>query len=128
MMDAVAAARGDENVSSPASLAAMAERLWRGEGLSADSRTEAHRILRRVSGQIRGAVPGSVPVYEKTGSLAGVRAEAGVVEVDGRPFSVAVMTTYLARDEDGNRLIREIAAAAFSYFDRLEKGGAYGRR
>jgi beta-lactamase class A len=128
MLDAAAAARGDENVASPASLAAIAERLWRGEGLSAESRTEAHRILRRVSGQIRSAVPGSVPVFEKTGSLTGVRAEAAIVEVEGRPFSIAVMTTYLARDEDGNRLIREIAQASFSYFDRLAKGGAYGRR
>jgi beta-lactamase class A len=128
MMDAAAAARGDENVASPASLAAIAERLWRGEGLSAESRTEAHRILRRVSGQIRSAVPGSVPVFEKTGSLTGVRAEAAVVEVEGRPFSIAVMTTYLARDDDGNRLVREIASAAFSYFDRLAKGGPYGRR
>lgn len=128
MMDAAAAARGDENVASPASLAAIAERLWRGDGLTPGSRTEARRILRRVSGQIRSAVPGSVPVLEKTGTLTGVRAEAAVVEVDGRPFSIAVMTTYLARDDDGNRLVREIASAAFSYFDRLAKGGPFGRR
>lgn len=128
MMDAGAVARGDENVATPASLAAVAERLWRGDGLTPASRAEAHRVLRLVSGRVRNAVPGSVPVFEKTGSLAGVRAEAGVVEVAGRPFSIAVMTTYLARDEDGSRLIGEIAAAAFSYFDRMAKGGAHGRR
>jgi hypothetical protein len=50
------------------------------------------------------------------------------VDVPGRPFSIAVMTTYLARDEDGNRLIGDIASAAWSYFDRLAKGGAHGRR
>ena len=128
MMDAAATARGDENVASPASLAAVAERLWRGDGLSADSRTTAHRILRQVRGQVRSAVPGSVPVFLKTGTLVGVRAEAAVVDVPGRPFSIAVMTTYLARDEDGNRLIGDIASAAWSYFDRLAKGGAHGRR
>ena len=128
MMDAAAAARGDENVASPASLAAMAERLWRGDGLTAESRTAALRILRLVSGQIRSAVPGSVPVFEKTGSLTGVRAEAAVVAVTGRPFSIAVMTTYLARDDVGNRVIRDIASAAHGYFDRLAKGGAWGRR
>lgn len=128
MMDAAAVARGDENVASPASLAAIAERIWKGEGLNEDSKATAHRILGEVSGQIRAAVPGSVRVLEKTGSLTGVRAEAGVVEVRGRPFSIAVMTTYLARDEDGSRAIHDIAAAAYSYFDRLAKGGAFGRR
>lgn len=128
MMDAAAVARGDENLASPSSLAAVAERLWRGDGLSPASRTIAHDILRQVSGQIRSAVPGPVRVFSKTGSLSGVRAEAAVVDVSGRPFSIAVMTTYLARDEDGNQLIREIASAAFSYFDRLAKGGAHGRR
>lgn len=128
MMDAAAAARGDENVASAASLAAMVERLWRGDGLSTDSRTTAHRILSQVSGQVRSAVPGSVPVLLKTGSLAGVRAEVAVVDVPGRPFSIAVMTTYLARDEDGSRLIGDIASAAWSYFDRLARGGAHGRR
>jgi beta-lactamase class A len=128
MMDAAAVARGDENVGSPASLAAMVERLWRGNELTANSRETARAILRQVSGQIRSAVPGSVPVFEKTGSLTGVRAEAAVVEVKGRPFSIAVMTTYLARDDEGARLIREIASAAHSYFDRLARGGAHGRR
>lgn len=128
MMDVAAARRGDENVASPASLATIAELLWRGEGLSKESRDAALKILREVEGQVRSAVPGDVPVFLKTGSLDGVRAEAAVVEVQGRPFSLAVMTTYLARDDDGDRVIREIASAAFSYFDRLARSGAYGRR
>jgi hypothetical protein len=69
-----------------------------------------------------------VPVYAKTGSLDGVRTEAGVVAVDGRPFSIAVMTTYLAQDAEGSRVIREIAAAAHSHFERLATGGAFGRK
>lgn len=128
MMDVAAARRGDENVASPASLATIAETLWRGEGLGKQSRDAALKILREVEGEVRDAVPAGVPVFLKTGSLDGVRAEAAVVEIQGRPFSLAVMTTYLARDEDGDRVIREIASAAFSYFDRLAKSGAYGRR
>jgi hypothetical protein len=38
------------------------------------------------------------------------------------------MTTYLRNDDDGNRAIREIADAAFSYFERIAAGGAHGRR
>ena len=128
MMDAAAAKRGDENVASPASLARAVELLWRGEGLTRESRDTGLQMLRRVGGGIRAGVPAAVPVYSKTGGLEGVRAEAAVVEVQGRPFSIAVMTTYLAVDAEGDRAIREMASAAYGYFDRLAKGGAYGRR
>lgn len=128
MMDADAVKRGDENVASPASLAGIAELLWKGEGLSTASRDAARRVLYLVGGQIRGAVPAGVRVASKTGGLDGVRAEAAVVEVPGRPFAIAVMATYLATDPDGDHAIRDIASAAFSYFQRLATGGAYGRR
>ncbi|MGE3277903.1 MAG: serine hydrolase [Vicinamibacterales bacterium] len=128
MMDGAAAARGDENVASPASLAALVTRLWKGAGLTGASRQAALDILREVPGQIRSAVPARVPVYSKTGSLGGVRAEAAVVEREGRPFALAVMTTYLADDQAGERAIHDIAAAAFAYFDRLARGGKYGRQ
>ena len=128
MMDAAAVRRGDENVASPASLGRMAEIVWRGDGLRPDSRDAARRILYRVSGQIRGAIPGGVRVASKTGSLEGVRAEAAVVELEGRPFALAAMTTYLRSDSDGERTIREVADAVFSYFERLGAGGAYGRK
>ena len=128
MMDAAAVKRGDENVASPESLARVSELLWRGEGLKPESREAALGMLKLVSGSIRQAVPSRVPVYAKTGSLDGVRTEAGVVAVDGRPFSIAVMTTYLKDDAEGSRVIRDMTAAAHGYFDRLATGGTYGRK
>jgi len=128
MMDAAAVKRGDENVASPASLAKMAERLWRGEGLRPESRDAALAMLKLVSGYIRRAIPSAVPVFSKTGTLDGVRTEAAVVAVDGRPFSIAVMTTYLVDEPQGERAIGAMAEAAYAYFDRLAKGGAYGRK
>lgn len=127
MMDAAAVERGDENVASPASLARSAEVIWKGDGLDPAGKEGALAILRLVNGQIRRAVPPAVTVYSKTGSLNGVRAEAAVVDVPGRPFSIAVMTTYLAKEAEGERAIGEIAAAAYGYFDRIAKGGKYGR-
>ena len=38
------------------------------------------------------------------------------------------MATYLRNDADGERAIGEVADAAFSYFERLAQGGAYGRK
>ena len=77
MMDAAAVKRGDENIASPQSLAKVAELLWRGEGLKPESRETALGMLKLVSGSIRQAVPARVPVFAKTGSLDGVRTEAG---------------------------------------------------
>ena len=128
MMDAAAVKRGDENVASPQSLAKMAELLWRGEGLTPESRDAAPRDAEAGVRLDPRGVPARVPVYSKTGSLDGVRTEAGVVAVDGRPFSIAVMTTYLGQDDEGSRVIREMTAAAYSHFDRLAASTAYGRR
>jgi beta-lactamase class A len=128
MMDAEAVRRGDENIASPSALVRIAELLWKGEGLRAESRDAARKILHEVPGQIRNAVPPAIAVASKTGTLDAVRAEAAVVELPGRPFALSVMTTYLKNDDDGERAIHDIAAAAFNYFDRLAKNGAYGRR
>ena len=128
MMDAAAVKRGAENVASPQSLAKVAELLWRGEGLKPASRDTAMGMLKLVTGSMRQAVPSRVPVYAKTGSLDGVRSEAGVVDVAGRPFSMAVMTTYLKEDAEGGRVIRDMTAAAYSHFERLATGGAHGRK
>ena len=128
MMDSAAVKRGDENIASPGSLSRIAELVWKGEGLKPESRDAARKILHEVPGQIRNAVPSSVPVASKTGTLDGVRAEAAVVELAGRPYALAVMTTYLANDPDGEKAIYDVAAAAFSYFERLATGGAYGRK
>ena len=128
MMDGAAVRRGDENVASPTSLAKTAELLWRGEGLEKQSRDAAVRILYEVPGAIRRAVPARVRVASKTGTLDGVRAEAAVVELEARPFALAVMTTYLRNDTDGDRAIGEVTDAVFSYFQRIAEGGAYGRR
>lgn len=128
MMDDEAVRRGDENVASPASLLKATELLWKGEGLSRPRRNTGREIMRLVGGAIRSAVPNRVPVYSKTGSLSGVRVETAIVDLPNAPYGLAVMTTYLKDDPAGSRAIGEVAAAVFSYFDRVATSGRYGRR
>jgi beta-lactamase class A len=128
MMDEAAVKRGDENVASPASLLKSTILLWKGDGLTTARRDTAREIMRLVPGAIRSAVTSRVPVFSKTGSLPGVRVETAVIDLPNAPFGVAVMTTYLKEESAGTRAIGEIAAAAFSYFERLANSGAYGRR
>jgi beta-lactamase class A len=128
MMDDAAVRRGDENVASPASLLKSTELLWKGEGLTPARRDLGREMMRLVSGAIRSSIPSRIVVFSKTGSLTGVRAETAVVELPNAPFGLAVMTTYLKEDASGSRAISEIAAAAYSYFDRVASSGRYGRR
>jgi beta-lactamase class A len=128
MIDAVAARRGDENVATPMALAMLAWKLWNGDGLTPASRDAARRLLYLVPGRIRSAVPASVRVASKTGSLEGVRAEAAVVELGGHPYAIAVMTTYLATDSDGDTAVGAIASTVHRYMVRVAGGGDFGRR
>jgi hypothetical protein len=40
---------------------------------------------------------------------------------------VAIMTSYLRRDEDGDEAIRAISRALFETFDRLARSSEFGR-
>lgn len=128
MMDADAARRGDENVSSPADLVRVLRALDSGEGLSADARAAALDLMTRpLNSPLRAGVPSGVRVASKPGSLDGVQADAGIVHLQGRPFAIAVMTTFLADAPAGERTITEITRTAFSYFSRLARAGTEGR-
>ena len=72
-------------------------------------------------------LPADLMIANKPGNLDGVRNDAGIVFVPGRPFAIAVMTTF-ARDElDAEQSIARIAHAAWSYFDRVGKSSPLGR-
>jgi beta-lactamase class A len=128
MMDTDAARRGDENVASPADLARVLQALDRGEGLSADAKATALDLMTRpLESPLRAGIPAGVKVASKPGSLDGVQADAGVIHLDGRPFALVVMTTFLATAESGERTITDITRTAFSYFSRLARAGTEGR-
>jgi beta-lactamase class A len=130
MMDLEAARRGDENVSTPREMARLAEIVARGQGLAPDRARDLLAVATvpdAASSRFRRGLPEGTRAVSKPGELEGVRCEAAWVDVPGRPYSAAVMTTYLAREGDGEAAIAEISAAAYSAFDRLARGSANGR-
>jgi len=129
MMDLDAARRGDENVSTPRELARLAELLARGEGLSAPRGSDLLAVasLPDDRSNLRRSLPGAVRAVNKSGKLEGVRCDAGWVGVPGRPYSAAIMTSYLRREADGEAAIAEISTAAYETFDRLARSSEYGR-
>lgn len=130
MMDLDAARRGDENVSSPADLAALLTALHRGDGLTPPSAKQALDILRKTPAvsYLRRQLPDGVAVASKYGILDGVRADAGIIEAAGRPVVFVGMGSWLADGAAAERAIAEAARAAYDYAVRLATSGETGRR
>ena len=129
MMDGAAAARGEENVATPRDIVRLLRVLHAGEGLSADAKAKALRILEVGSGgYLRVGVPAGVQVLSKSGELEGVRVDAAIVRAAHRPYALAVMTTYLRDETEGERAITAVSRALYEYFSRLGSGSEYGRQ
>jgi beta-lactamase class A len=129
MMDLEAARRGDENVSTPREMARLAALLARGEGLPAPRGKDLLEVatVPAQGSPFRRGLPEGVRAIAKPGSLEGVRCEMAWVDVPGRPYAAAIMTAYLAREEDGDAAIQSLSAAIFSTFDRLARSSEHGR-
>jgi beta-lactamase class A len=129
MIDLAAAERGDENVGSANDVAGLLTRIYRSEGLSKASSDEIVSILRKPKpSALRDGVPGAVPVANKTGTLDGVAADAGIVYLDRRPYVFVGLTTFLASNADGEAAIRTASKTTFDYFNRVAKSSEYGRK
>ena len=122
MMDAAAARRGDENVSTPDELVRLLKAMN-------DGMPKAIELLKKPKeNRLRKGLPEGVASADKSGELEGVRVDAGIVFAKNRPYALCVMTTFLKSEAEGEQAIVEISRAAYEYFSRLGAGGALGRR
>jgi beta-lactamase class A len=129
MMDLDAARRGDENVSTPRELARLAGIVARGDGLAPDVAKDLLAVasVADEGSPFRRGLPEGVRAVSKPGALEGVRCEAAWVDVPGRPYTAAIMTSYTQREADGEAAITELSAAIYGTFDRLARSSEYGR-
>jgi len=129
MIDLDAARRGDENVSTPADLARLVLAFHRGEGLTAPSKAIALDILQKPKRTpIRTGVPAELVVASKSGELEGVRADAGIVYLPGRPYVFVAMGTFLREDAEPAGALEHLARLSYEYFNRRATVSAYGRQ
>lgn len=128
MMDVKAASEGRENVSTPNEMMTLLEKLYKGEVLDKENAAAFFKMLStHKSAFLTRDLPDNIRIANKPGELEAVRNDSGLVFLQGRPYIICVMTTYLARERDGEDAIAKISAAAFSMFDRLARSSEYGR-
>lgn len=125
MMDAAAATRDEENVSTPREMARLAEMLFRGRLVDQEACRQMLAIMRTVEAGMRKAVPHEVAVASKPGSVPGVRCETGIVFLPGRPFVLSVMGTFLGDKEDP---VEAATRVVYGHFQRLARSNRYGHR
>jgi len=125
MMDSAAAKRDDENTSTPREMARLVELIYRGKVVSPQACQEMIEMLKLVKADFRAALPPSVVPASKTGSVPGVRTEAGIVYLEGRPYVLSVMSSLLAGEANPIRDVVEIVQA---HFARLAQSNRYGHR
>jgi beta-lactamase class A len=124
MMDTAAAARGEENLSTPADAARILRLLHEGKFVSRDVSDHALAILRKPKpGAIRSTVPLSVPVPFKPGELPGLLTEWALVELPERPYIVVVMGTYSPKTSTDDALdaaMKQVGKEAYKFFKSVK--------
>ena len=128
MIDLQAAQQGNENVSTPREMLTLIQKVHAGQSLDAARTKEYFDLLRLPKeSEFHKALPQDASIADKPGALEGVRCDTGLIDIPGHPFVMSVHTTYLGRDEEGERAIEEVARLAFDYFNRLSRSSSYGR-
>lgn len=122
-------ARGNENIATPTSAAKLMQRILRCDlPISGEACAEMQAILAIPhAGPIQAGTPNGIRVLQKTGSIAGVATSWGVVDLEGRPYALAMMGNY-GDTAEINDSIRQITELSHWYFSRLAGATDYGTR
>jgi beta-lactamase class A len=128
MMDLEAAKHGRENISTPREMMSLLEAIYRGKVLNQESTADFFQVLStNKASWIPRDLPANVRVADKPGALEGVRNDSGIVFVEGRPYVICLMTSFLRNERDGEEAISKISLATWRMFDRLSRATEYGR-
>jgi beta-lactamase class A len=128
MMDLAAAREGRENISSPREMMLLLGAIYRGQLLDKESSADFFKVLStNKDSWIPRDLPADVKVANKPGELEGVRNDSGIVFVEGRPYIICVMTSFLGNERKGEEAISKISLATWRMFDRLSRASEYGR-
>ncbi len=128
MMDLQAAKEGRENISTPREMMTLLDAIYHGKVLNKESTADFFKMLStNKDSWIPRDLPADLKIANKPGSLEAVRNDSGIVFVEGRPYVICVMTSFLRNERDGEEAISKISLDAWRMFDRLSRATEYGR-
>jgi beta-lactamase class A len=128
MMDLQAAKEGRENISTPREMMTLLDAIYHGKVLNKEFTADFFKMLStNKDSWIPRDLPADLKVANKPGSLEAVRNDSGIVFVEGRPYVICVMTSFLRNERDGEEAISKISLEAWRMFDRLSRATEYGR-
>jgi beta-lactamase class A len=128
MLDLAAAKAGRENVATPAETVALLEAINGGRAFSRAQLPDFLKILGiHKEGYLNALLPDGSAIANKPGWLDGVRTDAALLLPAGRPFAVAVMTTFVGDPRAAERAIAEIGLLVWRHAERLGRSSEYGR-
>ena len=128
MMDLEAAKQGRENISTPREMMTLLEAIYHGKVLNKESADDFFKVLSTNKDSfIPRELPPDLKIANKPGELEAVRNDSGIVFVEGRPYVICVMTSFLVNERDGEDAISKVSLAAWRMFDRLSRATEYGR-
>ncbi len=128
MMDLQAAKEGRENISTPREMMTLLDAIYHGKVLNKESTADFFKMLStNKDSWIPRDLPADLKIANKPGALEAVRNDSGVVFVEGRPYVICVMTSFLRNERDGEEAISQVSLDAWRMFDRFSRATEYGR-
>jgi beta-lactamase class A len=127
MMDQEAQRNDHENLSTPAEMALLLERLVQGKILDAEHTAAALEILKyEKDTPLRAGLPAGAALADKPGSMPGVRCDSGIVFLGKRAYVIAVMTTFAKDERAAEHAITEVSRRVYDYFERVSRSNSFG--
>jgi len=128
MMDLQAAKEGRENISTPREMMTLLDSIYHGKLLNKESTADFFTMLSTNKNSfIPRDLPADLKIANKEGELEAVRTDSGIVFVEGRPYVICLMTSFLRNERDGEEAITKVSLEAWRMFDRLSRATEYGR-
>lgn len=128
MMDLEAARQGRENISTPREMMTLLDAIYHGKLLNKESTKDFFKVLStNKDSWIPRDLPPGLKIANKPGALEAVRNDSGIVFVEGRPYVICVMTSFLRNEREGEQAISQVSLETWRMFDRLSRATEYGR-
>jgi beta-lactamase class A len=128
MMDLQAAKEGRENISTPREMMTLLDAIYHGKVLNKESTADFFKMLSTNKDSfIPRNLPAGLVIANKPGELEAVRNDSGIVFVEGRPYVICVMTSFLRNERDGEEAISQVSLDTWRMFDRLSRATEFGR-